>query len=226
MVIQIHACPQRMWYVEDFLIPSLEAQGADRIEIWNDAGGRGCLESCMAAFAARPEGDGGTWHIQDDVLLCLDFVRRARKLDEGVVYGFCCLWFGDDPDQAGRAYMPDAWHSFQCVRIPDAWARECAAWYYSGAWETESPNIELPALAAQGDGDDTFFREYLLCRHGRGTVLNCRPNLVEHVDLLLGGSVLHQYREYRATAHYFEDTDLVDQLRAELRARRLGSWAV
>ena len=228
MRILIHAVPRRMWYVDEFLIPSLLAQGADlaEVDVWLDDTGRGNLCSCMDAFAACPEDGGGTWHIQDDVLVCRDFVRRARELDEGVVYGFCCLWFGDDPDQTGRAYMPDAWHSFQCVRIPDAWARECAEWYSSGAWETESPNMELPAHKAGNRGDDSFFREFLQCRHGDGTVFNCRPNLVEHVDLLLGGSGLHQYREYRATAHYFDDTDLVDQLRTELRARRLGSWAV
>ena len=33
MEIMIHAVPERMWYVEEFLIPSLEAQGADRIRV-------------------------------------------------------------------------------------------------------------------------------------------------------------------------------------------------
>ena len=29
MKFLIHACPQRMWYVEDFLIPMLREQGAE-----------------------------------------------------------------------------------------------------------------------------------------------------------------------------------------------------
>lgn len=226
MKVLIHACPPRMWYVEGFLVPSLLAQGADPadVRIWNDADGLGCLTSCMAAFAAM-DGEGDTWHIQDDVLLCRDFVRTAGAIPEGgVVYGFCCEYFTDDPAQTGRVYAEDAWHSFQCVRIPDAWARECAAWYESGAWETESVNLDLPVLRDVNRGDDSFFREFLLCRHGDAAVINARPNLAEHVDLLLGGSVLHAWREYRATAYYWQDNDLTAQLRAALKARRLGAW--
>ena len=225
MEVMIHACPQRMWYVDGFLVPALAAQGADRVRIWNDTDAHGCLTACMEAFASCA-GDGGTWHIQDDVLLSRDFVRAAREHDEGVVYGFCCEYFLDDPDLTGTVYVPDAWHSFQCVRIPDSYARECAEWYFSGAWRQESPEPELYALEAKNEGDDGFFREFLQCRHGTETVRNMRPNMVEHVDLLLGGSVLHAYGEYRATAHYWNDKDLVAQLRTELKARQLGSWAI
>ena len=218
MEIMIHAVPERMWYVEEFLIPSLEAQGADRIRVWNDEQHRGNLRSCMDCFAAM-DGQGGTWHIQDDVLVCRDFVKRCRKHDEGVVYGFCCEYFLDDPDLTGRVYVPDAWHSFQCVRIPDAWARECAAWYFSGAWR-DFADPELPVLQEVNKGDDAFFHAFLEDRHGTETAENLKPNLVEHVDLWIGGSVLLHYRDYQAKAHYFEDGDLVLQLRAALRARR------
>ena len=224
MEIVIHACPERMWYVDGFLVPALKAQGAGSIEIWNDEAGLGCLRSCMECFAAR-KGDGGAWHIQDDVLISSRFVETARANDEGVVWGFCCEYFLDDPDLCGRVYMEDAWHSFQCVRIPHARARECAEWFFSRAWEAESPNTELELLEGSDRGDDTFFREFLLCRHGTETVVNLRPNIVEHVDLLLGGSVLHPYRDYRATAHWWDEKNLTAQLRADLKARRLGSWA-
>ena len=222
--VMIHAVPERMWYVEGFQIPALERQGADEIRVWCDDERRGNLRSCMDAFAAC-DGDGATWHIQDDVLLCRDFIERCRSFDDGVVFGFCCVYFLDDPAQTGRVYMPDAWHSFQCVRIPDAWARECAEWYFSGAWEDALEGAELTVLNAAGKGDDGFFREFLLERHGDGTVTNAKPNLVEHVDLLLGGSVLHKYRDYPARAHYWHDELLVADLRAQLRERRLGSWA-
>jgi hypothetical protein len=223
MKVMIHACPERMWYVEQFLVPSLE--GAE-IRIWNDTEHRGNLRSCMDAFAAC-EGEGDTWHIQDDVLLCRDFLRKAGAFPAGVVvYGFCCEYFLDDPEIFGEVYMPDVWHSFQCVRIPDAWARECAEWYATRRWEWESMDLALPALEATNRGDDAFFREFLQCRHGEATAINARPNLAEHVDLLIGGSVLHQYRDYQARAYWWEDEDLVAALRYELRERRLGSWAV
>jgi len=208
-----------MWYVEEFLLPSLEEQGAENVSVWLDDRGMGCLSSCMEAFASC-SGDGGTWHLQDDVLLCRDFAERCRDLDaRGVVYGFCCRQFGDNPKIRGEVYMPDTWHSFQCVRIPDAWARGCADWYFSGAWH-ESPSDELELLEAKNSGDDTFFREFLLCRHGRGTAYNAAPSLVEHVDLLLGGSVVNVWRGFWARSDLWEDEELVAELRRAIKRRK------
>lgn len=212
MKILIHACPQRMWYVNEQLAPSLIAQGAD-VEIWNDKEGKGNLKACMESFAAR-KGDGATWHIQDDVLVCRDFVKRCEQYD-GIVYGFCNERFTDDASKVGAVSVHDSWHSFQCVRIPDAYARECADWVRSGAWK-ESTNRELPILHERGIGDDTFFREFLLARHGTDTVTNAKPNLAEHVDFLIGGSVLSWYRDFRPRAHYWEDEELVTELRVKL----------
>lgn len=217
MKILIHAVPERMWYVNEFLIPVLRAQGAESIEIWNDETHEGNLAACMASFAAR-EGDGGTWHLQDDVLPCRGFVKRCRELDEGVVFGFCCRNFNDRLDAFGRVYAPDAWNSFQCVRIPDAYARECASWVRSMRWEKESPAPELPILWQVGKGDDTFFHEFLQCCHPTEIVENVKPNLVEHVDWIIGGSTL-QWRDYIAKAEFWDDEDLIAALRARIKAR-------
>lgn len=218
MRILIHAVPERMWYVDDFLIPALRAQGADEIRVWNDAEHAGNLSACMAAFAFC-EGNGGTWHLQDDVLPCRDFVKRCRELDDGVVFGFCCRNFGDRLDAFGQVYAPDAWNSFQCVRIPDSYARECASWVRSMRWQKESPAPELPILWQLGKGDDTFFHEFLQCCYPAEIVENVRPNLVEHVDWLLGGSTLQQWRDYLARAAFWDDDDLVAALRERIRAR-------
>ena len=204
MKVLIHACPRRMWYVEEFLVPSLLAQGAEseEIEIWNDAEGRGNLTACMESFAAR-EGDGGTWHIQDDALLCRDFVKRCRELDEGLVYGFCSEQFTDDPGQSGRVHMPDAW------------ARECAEWFYAEGRH----DPDLRHLAALNRFDDYFFREFCQRRHGRDMAYNARPCLTEHVDMLIGGSVINEWRGYWVRAQWFADPDLVDDLREQLKTK-------
>lgn len=212
----IHACPQRMWYVEGYLVPSLLAQGADpeSVEIWNDAKGLGNLRSCMASFAART-GDGGTWHIQDDVLLCRDFVKRCGELDQGVVYGFCSPHFRDEPDLSGTVYLPDAWHSFQCIRIPDPLARECAEWF-----STDAPtDPELRDIISIGLFDDFFFSVFMDRRHPQTTVTNAKPCLVEHVDRLIGGSVINEWRGHWVRAHWFADPDLTDKLAAEMEKR-------
>ena len=212
MKVLIHACPKRMWYVEGWLVPELRRQGADEVEIWNDTEGAGNLAACMASFRART-GDGGTWHIQDDVLLCRDFVKRCREHDEGVVYGFCCEQFTDDPQQVGRLSVEDAWHSFQCVRIPDAYARECAEWLEGEGREHD----DYPLWTRSGKMDDSVFRNFLINRHGRETVENLKPCLVEHVDWIVGGSVLHPWRGYLARATWFEDDALVRELKASVR---------
>ena len=214
MKVLIHACPKRMWYVEGFLVPELECQGADEVEVWNDTEGKGNLRACMEAFAAR-SGDGGTWHIQDDVLLCRDFVERCRQHDEGMVYGFCNEAFTDDPMQTGRVNMEDAWHSFQCVRIPDAYARECAAWL-DGTGRTSGM---YPIWIQSGKMDDDVFRTFLIDRHGRENVENLKPNLVEHVDWIVGGSVLHPWRGYIARAYFWNDEDLVRELKEAVKGK-------
>ena len=217
MKILIHACPKRMWYVSGFLVPQLEDQGAEEIEIWNDTDKLGNLEACMKSFSER-KGNGGTWHIQDDILACRDFVKRCRDLDDGVVYGFTCGQFGDDVEQTGLVYAPDVWHSFQCVRIPDDYARECAEWFYSGRWH-ESPMPELQILKETGKGDDTFFREFLQICHGTEQFVNAKPNLVEHVDWIIGGSILSPYREFYARAFYWDDEDLVEELKRAVKGK-------
>ena len=212
MRVLIHAYPKRMWYVEGWLVPELERQGADEIEVWNDTEGKGNLRACLESFAART-GDGGTWHIQDDVLLCRDFVERCRKHDEGVVYGFCNVSFTDDPLQTGTVSVEDAWHSFQCIRIPDEYARECAAWF-DGPGRTSG---FYPLWIRSGKMDDDMFRTFLLDRHGRETVENLKPNLVEHVDWIIGGSILSPWRGYIARAHFWDDEDLVRELKESVK---------
>lgn len=217
MKILIHACPKRMWYAEDFLAPMLLKQGAEEVEIWNDSDKQGNLLACMRSFEARM-GDSGTWHIQDDVLPCRDFVERCRAVDSGVVYGFCNEQFTDDPDQTGRVHVESAWHSFQCVRIPDEYARECAEWFFSREFE-DIKTAEMAVLEEAGKGDDTFFREFLCTKHPYDLVLNAKPNLVEHVDWIVGGSILHPWRGYLSRAYYWNDEELVTELKQMVKGK-------
>ena len=46
---------------------------------------------------------------------------------------------------------------------------------------------------------------------------NLKPCLVEHVDWIVGGSVLHPWRGYLARATWFEDDALVRELKASVR---------
>lgn len=213
----IHACPVRMWYVDEFLVPSLLDQGIDPddVEIWNDTAGEGNLYACMHSFESRT-GDGGTWHLQDDVLICRDFAERCAELEKyGIVYGFCNESFTDDPEKIGLVEFKDSWHSFQCIRIPDPLARECADWFFNDARH----RFIFTKWVESGKMDDSFFRAFVEDRHHDEMIFNAAPCLVEHVDALIGGSMLSQWRGYWPRAYYWHDKDLVDDLKKRIKAR-------
>lgn len=218
MQIMIHACPDRMWYVNEFLIPELERQGAKNIIVWLDAVKAGNLVACMEAFAAC-EGDGGAWHLQDDVLLCRDFMQRISELrTDKVLCGFVNETGGPNCNLRGEVYAADMWYSFPCTYIPNKLARECAEWYFTDAWKFDALP-EAYTLASCGRGDDYFFREFMEIHHGGETVINLTPCLVEHIDWMLGGSLVSPYRGYLTRAVYWDDEDLVRALSARIRAR-------
>ena len=215
----IHACPPRMWYVEEFLIPSMLEQGIEKADIivWNDTEKLGNLSACMAAFESLT-GRGGTWHLQDDVVICADFAKRTKKYDKGVVFGFCNRYFKDDPSIAGTVYAEDMWHSFQCVRIPNEIAREAVNWIRSGGPD-KIP--EAAILVKLNKGDDTLFREFFLEKHGRETVVNLAPNLVNHIDYMIGGPVTNQWRGFIAGSDRWEDSSILTNLKKALKERGL-----
>lgn len=213
----IHACPQRMWYVNEFLLPSLLEQGIPEkdITVWNDSEKKGNLAACMAAFESLPK-HGGTWHLQDDVVICKDFAERTKQYDKGVVYGFCNRWFKDDPAMTGTVYAEDAWNSFQCVRIPNEYAHEAVAWFKSGAAELIA---DLAILIKLNKGDDTLFREFFLEKHGRETAVNLAPNLVNHIDYMIGGPVTNHWRSFIAGSDIWENSSILYELHQKLKER-------
>lgn len=215
MNIMIHVCPQRMWYVEGFLKPSLLAQGIreDEIRVLCDVERRGNLWACAERLRQAGTMPGGTWHLQDDVLICRDFAERARAEDHGIAWGFACQNFGDSRDYAGEVPAVFAWHSFQCVRLPNELAAEWVEWL-----EREAPNTQTYAeKISTGKCDDELLRFFLRDKHGDMRVRNLSPCLVEHVDWLIGGTVLNPLRRLKLNrAMCWEDEALVEELREAL----------
>lgn len=211
----IHACPERMWYVDKYLVPSMIKQGIDNINIKCDDNHIGCLESCMQIFSSVDK-DGDSWHLQDDVIICRDFKTHTQNCPaDGIVCGFSSMI---DPkrDESGQVDVANMWWSFPCIRIPNYLARECAEWFYSFArgyakyWE----------WVHMGKCDDNFFREFLLKNHPDIDVMNLSPNLVDHVDYLIGGSMVNTYRgDVRIVSNNFADKDLVDELSKKLESK-------
>lgn len=206
----IHACTKRLKYVENYLIPSMVNQGidGDNISVYIDKYEEGCLESCMHAFMSVDK-EGDTWHLQDDVIICSDFKERTEEdYEEDIVCGYCYEKDGKK-DYVGIVSLDQMWYSFPCIRISNKIARSCAKWYFNYAKFANEFHIWVKLKKY----DDSIFDVYLERNWPDVRVLNLKPNIVDHIDYLIGGSLANVIREEREThAAYFEDNYLVEEL--------------
>ena len=207
--VLIHAVPKRMWYVQRYMVPALQAQGIEP-EIFCDEKRLGNLGACLESLRNR-HGDG-TWHLQDDVLICRDFAERATKYDTGICNGFCHLNSGDSRGCVGEVYPPELWNGFPCVRIPDDIGRDFVRWV-----ENETHESWVDIQIRRNKADDWIFHRYVEDVHPYIRCRNIGPNLVEHVDWLIGGSVVNEWRGYICRSDYWEDEELVQELKERLQ---------
>ena len=213
----IHAMPKRMWYVEKYLIPSMTAQGIDinDISVYNDTEHLGNLKACMTAFKTVSDDSSGTWHLQDDVIISHNFKEKTEQFDDGIVCGFYSIYDGDNP--CGYVPLSQMWFSFPCIRIPNKIARECADWcltymvgnpVYKEYWEA-------------GVNDDWMFRYFVKDYYKDEKIYNLAPNIVDHIDYLIGGTVNSNSRTLtQIRSRYWQDEGLVANLAWELKHGR------
>lgn len=211
----IHACEPRMWYVDEYLIPSMIAQGikSEDIRVWLDREHKGNLHSCMECFLDCENRKGAIWHMQDDVAICRNFAKRTREFTEDeIVNGFCGRDICQNLDKQGEVLPAVMWFSHQCILIPNHLAAECARWFYDDARHRD----RWLDRVAKGKSDDYFWLHFLQEVYPTKLVTNLVPNLVEHVDYLLGGSVINYTRTVPAIAAFFKDQDLIYELENRL----------
>lgn len=218
MRIMIHTCVRREWYVYAYLLPEIYAQGASphEIEVYIDTEKKGNLRSCVDSFARCAEHDaGGTWHLQDDVIMASDALQKMRDHDAGLVAGFVNRKWGPDPSAVGEVPADKLWYSFQCLRIPDRMAGEFAEWV-----QEEAPKRDrFTRMLRDNKHDDEFFRIWLLEKHPGAACYNLAPNIVDHIDFLIGGTVINQHRQEKINrAAYWADDGLIVKLADQLRA--------
>ena len=216
MKYMIHSCDKRLWYVKEFLVPSMLAQGISEKEIIvkNDDEHRGCTKSYIDCFRYL-KGQGGTWHLQDDVAISRDFAEKTREHDEGVVYGFFHRHVHEDDMIPGKVPAMKAGYSFPCLRIPDVMAAEFADWYLSDAHFRG----EYARWVEEGKYVDAFWMVFIKERYSDGYVYNLKPSIVEHVDMLIGGSMVNKWRDGWCRATYWEDNETIEQLERQLAHR-------
>lgn len=211
----IHSCKKRYWYVKNYLIPSMIKQGIreSTIDVYLDVNEDGCLESCMKAFMSVSNDDDGTWHLQDDVIICRDFKQRTEEFDSGVVCGYSYA-LDARSNIVGFVTPKDMWYSFPCIRIPNKIARKCANWYFNHVKKERVYSVYVKSKKH----DDTLFHIFMEDYYPEESVLNLVPNLVDHIDYLIGGSVINYNRPEKEThAVYFDDVDLIERLAKKLK---------
>lgn len=215
----IHTCPQRKWYVDGYLLPSLVEQGIDKddIIIWNDGDGVGNLESF--ARSAKWIGKtqtylGGIWHLQDDVVISKQFKEITEKENKGIVCGFCNLQFdGGGVNRVGIMPVAFAWLSFQCIRLPNIYVKKFADWYY----EDVVPNKRYSEWTADGKNDDALWRIYMVEKHPDECAYNMMKNIVDHIDYLIGGTIINGHRKgEQRRAYWWDEPDTITELEKKI----------
>lgn len=204
--IIIHTYPARLWYVQNFLVPSLLDQGLDNIIIINDKYKIGNL----MAFVLSLKEAGSAWHLQDDVIICKDFAKRIKKYKK-LSCGFCAEGFEVGEIIEGSTDIKNMWYSFPCLFIPEDIAEEFYNWFMEAEKEKD-----FQQMINTGKMDDLIFKEYLINHHPEMKVNNISPNLVDHIDFLIGGSIANKARSKIARAKSFEDLQLVEELAAKI----------
>ena len=224
MTYLIHTCPDRRWYVDKYLVPQMTEQGIRTCDIFIYEGSKGNLtdyrDSLTTLFAFLDYlyllDNEPIWHLQDDIVLSPSFAAETQKDYDGIVCGACIVADNEDVEGTdGFVHADKMWWSFQCIRIPTKFSREFLEWL-----DFRYQNDFFMRMTIQTNrNDDMLFKQFLWDKHPDEWILNLKPNIVEHVDYLLGGSVINQRRPEQIRARYFEDFQVIEELKEKLRGR-------
>ncbi|HAV89733.1 MAG TPA: hypothetical protein DCW44_00425 [Eubacterium sp.] len=210
----IHACNKRLWYVNNFIIPSMVKQKIKKSDIlvWLDKECAGVLESCMQCFDSLPDNDENVWHLQDDILICRDFKKQTESFKnyDGIVCGLSVLDM-EDEYETGETNVQNFWYSFPCIMIPNKIAKECARWFEKNQFKKQFVNWII-----SNKGDDYIFKFFIEAKHPDIKIYNICPNIVNHIDDLIGGTTHTNKRPNLLRSKYWYDDELTEELEKEL----------
>lgn len=208
--VLIHTCRQRKWYVDKYLAPSLREQGIDNIIIYNDEYNEGQLPSLIKSYDCTNGKD--TWHLQDDIIISRRFKELAEKYNNGIVCGFCN---GFSRGQKGYSNLDNMWYSMPCIRIPGDIFK-----YFINWLQDYNVQKRLRIYFEQNKHDDVLLNEFLKEYSPRMRVWNIAPNMVNHIDHLLGGSLINKDRNKDTPyimSKYWDEPELLANIKNLLR---------
>jgi len=199
--------------VEKYLIPAMTRQGIkeESIIVYQDVKCLGNLKAFMNSLRYL-ENDDTTWHLQDDIAISKTFKEKTESFTSGVVCGFCSTF--DKYKKGGKVNVKDMWYSFPCIHIPNNLSKEFLRWFKENAMGNEAYKHHLK----ENKHDDVLFMDFLKANYPSMEITHLIPNIVDHIDYLLGGSVVNPARkDKRVTSLFWYDKDVVDAIERSLR---------
>ena len=214
----IHTYPKREWYVLEFLVPSMLKQGIPKedIIIYSD---RNKLGNLKAFYYSLLKVKGDTWHLQDDIVITKDFKDRTEVLSylNTIVSGFVHYEFNTGSTLCTGFTKPKfMFMSFPCIFIPKKYLDEFTLWLNNPKVRAKY-KIEFES----GKNDDLLFYNFINEVYPNLKIYNCKPCLVDHVDYLIGGSLINNrhYEGEPIRAFYWNDEKIVKDLEKKLKER-------
>lgn len=225
MKYMIHSCNKRLWYVKRYLIPSMLDQGIslEDIILWNDyfsvGNQKSWYNSCKYIKLCEPLNEG-MWHLTDDVMISHQFYTRTKSVPNNlnIRCGFVTNKFNPrNKTFTGAQPLSKCWRSFPCIYIPNKYVAEFVDWYDKVVVQEHQFQKEYEG----GNDDDTLFLACVTQLHPAIRSVNLKPCLVDHIDYLIGGSVLFDRKQKIHRACYLSDIDkkLVEELTKQLKGK-------
>ena len=220
----VHCCNSRFWYVKDFVLPSMIEQGInpDNIFVYRDTNNignlRSFIDSCNKSVSVCEKHNiDGIWHLQDDVVISSKFKEVTEKYDNGLVCGFTCAYDNEPKPGLFRISEREMWFSFPCIRIPKSIMSSFVNWANTNLWQSKY----FRGWVIRNKGDDLIFREWLYDndRLQDTLQLNLSPNIVNHIDDLIGGTVVNPQRDktQNTRSMFWEEDDVIQTLEDKLK---------
>ena len=101
-----------------------------------------------------------------------------------------------------------------CIRIPGEIFSHFREWMNSRETQTKFRHYIM-----ENKHDDVLFQQFLVEQYPKIVGLNLAPNLVNHIDHLLGGSLINQNRgrdtEY-IMSRYWDEPELLEEIENSL----------
>lgn len=189
----------------------MRKQGIKRknIVVYNDRKREGQLTSIINSYAKTNGED--FWHLQDDIIISSKFKEKTEEYNDGIVCGFCN---GFSIGRPGRVVIFDMWYSMPCIRIPGKIFKDFIEWL-----NDDSVRVKFKCYFEENKHDDVLFEAFLKEHYTKIRPYNLSPNIVNHIDHLLGGSIINKTRDKPTNyimSKFWDEPELLDCIEKEL----------